>query len=98
MFRVEFAPDAVYQLECLMNEQLEENGRAGAYDLLEKLETCIAVLREDPASAGTHMNGIPRKYRVQTVFPEIRLIYQIDDKMTCVRVDGIIEDRTEISN
>lgn len=95
MFRVEFAPDAVYQLEQLMTQQLEDSGKAGAYDLLEKLEGCIAALREDPVSGGVHINGIPRRYRMREAYPGIFLIYQIEEEKARVNVDAILEKRAD---
>lgn len=96
MFRVEFAPDAVCQLEHLMLLCLESGGRTEAYDFLNKLELSIAALKAKPLSEGIHMNGIPKRYRVKNVVSGIFLIYQIDEESSCVRVDGMLEDHTEI--
>lgn len=97
-FRVEFAPDALYRLENRTLQQLEDEGKTAAHVFLDRLEACIVVLKENPISGGIHMKGLPKRYRIIDVYAGLFLIYQVDEEAKCVKIDGMIENRTEISN
>ncbi len=98
MFQVEVAPDAVCQLERLVLKQLEYGGRTEAYQFLRMFERCVRALREDPMTESAYVKGISKRYRAKSVFPDVLLIYQVDEDSACVKIDGVLEDCTEISN
>ena len=86
MFQVDFAPDVMCQLERVMLQKLDYGGRQEAGRFLHAFETCI-----DSKGSGNYMNGIPKKYRVKSVVPQLFLVYQIDEEAACVRIDSLVE-------
>lgn len=92
MFRIDFAPDVMRQMEQVILHQLEYGGRTGAGQFMRAFEECIAALENDPRKDAAHMNGIPKRYWVKNVSEKLTLIYQIDEDASRVKVDSLIED------
>lgn len=93
MFEVDFAPEAVSQMEQALLRQLEYGGRMEAGRFMREFEACIASLGKDPKADAAHMNGIPKKYWVKNISERLTLIYQIDEDTARVKVDGLIENQ-----
>ncbi len=91
MFQVDFAPDAMCQLERAVLQRLDYGGRQEAGNFLRALEDCIVSLGKNPLDGGMYMNEIPKRYRTKNITPRQLLIYQVDEPASCVKVDGLIE-------
>ena len=93
MFRIEFSPDAMCQMERAVLQQLEYGGRTGVGQFMQTFERCIAALGTDPRKDAAHMNGIPKRYWAKNISEGLTMIYQIDEDTERVMVDAVIENR-----
>lgn len=94
MFSVDVSPDVMRQLQHMILQQIQYGERAEAEEMVDAIENAIAVLAECPWD-NSPVKGLPAKYRMKRVQPKVYFIFQIKEAESCVKIDGIIDNRHE---
>ena len=93
MYRVDISPAAISILEEYTHRCAADNGVDCAFHLLDAYDEKISWLETTPLMGCSRLKYIPSKYRVLNFCPHLWLVFQIQEREQCVKIEYIIDDR-----